>query len=563
MRKIIGCVIIFTALFHCFTAQEVVAQVSYSESIKNFNSTVSILKDGTITVSEQIIYDFGSAERHGIYRDIPYIKKNEDGKKFRMSFKVQSVTDEQNNSWNYILSDNGERIHLKIGDKDKYVTGIQHYIITYSISGALSYFSDHDEIYWNATGNDWNVPVEKSDVTVSVPTATPYLNVKCFTGPLGSTEENCTINTIGNIARFSRDQPLLPGSGLTIVVGFPKSVVAVLEPQEVADFFDTLLGKIALFALVISGLFWYFIYPLWLPVRWYLHGRDPFAGIPTRAWFEPPHTKNERSLTPGETGALIDEKVDLSDIQAIIVDLARRRYLMIVEYKKGEFKLVKHEDMAARQVATLTSFEKYFFEELFDGEDEVKLKDGKLSDMVVKTKEMIYESLVKEGFFPEDPSKVRKFYVIITGLAVFTINPLLIVTSVIFGSIMAKKTLEGAHAVNVAKGLKNFLSSQERQLKFQAEKQTMFEKLLPYAVAFGVEKIWAKRFEGLGLQQPEWYQTYGTSIFTMNSFSNSFHSSMSSVGKAATPTRSSSGFSSGFSGGSSGGGGGGGGGGSW
>jgi uncharacterized membrane protein len=93
--------------------------------------------------------------------------------------------------------------------------------------------------------------------------------------------------------------------------------------------------------------------------------------------------------------------------------------------------------------------------------------------------------------------------------------------------------------------------------------QMMFEKLLPYAVAFGVEKVWAKRMEGIPFQQPSWYAPYSSGNLNAAVFTNSLSQSMSKVTSSMTPTSSSSGFSSGFSGGSSGGGGGGGGGGSW
>ncbi len=95
-----------------------------------------------------------------------------------------------------------------------------------------------------------------------------------------------------------------------------------------------------------------------------------------------------------------------------------------------------------------------------------------------------------------------------------------------------------------------------------------FEKLLPYAVAFGVEGVWAKRFEGIAGKPPEWYEgNYSERHFNSVIFAHSLSRSLGRVSTAAQPpssTRSSSGFSSGFSGGSSGGGfGGGGGGGSW
>ena len=92
----------------------------------------------------------------------------------------------------------------------------------------------------------------------------------------------------------------------------------------------------------------------------------------------------------------------------------------------------------------------------------------------------------------------------------------------------------------------------------------MFEKLLPYAVAFGVEKIWANRFKDIALNQPSWYVGQNNAVFNAVYFSSVLHSSVSTLSYSATPTRSSSGFSSGFGGGGfSGGGGGGGGGGSW
>jgi uncharacterized membrane protein len=108
--------------------------------------------------------------------------------------------------------------------------------------------------------------------------------------------------------------------------------------------------------------------------------------------------------------------------------------------------------------------------------------------------------------------------------------------------------------------MKNFLNSQERQLNFQGDKQMFFEKLLPFAVAFGVEKAWAKRFEAIDIKNPDWYEGTSSSHFNTALFASSLSHSYSSFASSSTPPSSSS---SGFSGGSSGGGGGGGGGGSW
>jgi len=136
------------------------------------------------------------------------------------------------------------------------------------------------------------------------------------------------------------------------------------------------------------------------------------------------------------------------------------------------------------------------------------------------------------------------------------------VVYLIASSIERKLTDAGIQAYSEAKSLKNFLSSQKEQLEFQAKTQVFFEKLLPYATAFGVEKIWAERFKGITLQKPDWYEgDFNTMQFAV--ITSAINKSVTR--SVANMTRSSSsGFSSGSSGGGfSGGGGGGGGGGSW
>jgi len=200
---------------------------------------------------------------------------------------------------------------------------------------------------------------------------------------------------------------------------------------------------------------------------------------------------------------------------------------------------------------------------------EVRLKNLQLADSVKNIQAILYKTVVAEKFFDKDPSATRMFYNIIGGMAVLTLNIPLALIAFVVGRNMPKKTLLGAQQAIVARSLKNFLKGQERQLTFQAKNlpaqagQMWFEKLLPYAVAFGVEKYWAEQFKDISMKKPEWYSTYDNRPFNSLYLTNHLASSFSSIASAATPTSSSSGFGSGFSGGSSGGGGGGGGGGSW
>lgn len=538
-----------------------------AEEIQSFDIAIDITREGTIRVVETIEYDFGNSQRHGIFRTIPFTKKNEDGKKFQLDFSKISVTDGFGKKYPVSQSNENEFIKLKIGDPNKTITGVQRYAIFYNVSGALTYFSDHVELYWNATGNDWEVPINRAAATIKL-LDTPdmsLVDLTCYTGVRGSTANRC-IATKGSPLSFRTGQPLEAGEGLTLVVGFPRGIVSVLEPKPYITFWDTPLGRLTMSVLVIFFVLfvicWYIVYPVWLIVKWYQYGRDPKPrmGV-TSAWFSPPKTNDKRSLTPAETGTLVDEHVDMRDISATIVDLARRGYIRIIENKKKDFTLELTKE--TEDNPPLQEFEKKLIGSLFKEESFLKLKGADLVKEIEEVKKIIYEAVIKEGFFPENPQKIRTFYEIIAVASFITMNIPLWFVALVFGRSMPRKTLPGAQEAAVAKSLKNFLASQDEKLEFQAKNQIFFEKLLPYAVAFGVEKIWAQRFADITMKQPNWYVGSTGGRFYSTSFVGSLNSSFASVTSAATPTRSSSGFSSGFSGGSSGGGGGGGGGGSW
>ena len=134
-----------------------------AESINNFNTKISVQKDATIRVEERIEYDFGSLSKHGIYRDISTVILNQDGKKYRLEVQIVSVLDETGNPYHYTTpSMGGEILRIKIGDANRFVTGLKTYIITYQARGAMRYFSEHDELYWNMTGDKWDVFIENA-----------------------------------------------------------------------------------------------------------------------------------------------------------------------------------------------------------------------------------------------------------------------------------------------------------------------------------------------------------------------------------------------------------------
>ena len=560
----------FAASAHAEFLQEIGDQLPpvtplTGEHIDTLDNHITINQDGTITIEEQILYSFGELERHGIFRTLPLTRKNSEGTEYAMKVTVQSVSADDVPA-QYTTSTEDNTLKIKIGDPNKTLTGQHIYGITYTIAGALNYFSDHDELYWNVIGPDWTVPIGRATAHIDSPyksDVTTYQPV-CYTGYPGSTESNCKLIEIGTNTVLVSNSFLNPGEAFTIVYGMKPNMVAKLEPEKVIPFWQTWYGQILILGLIVAAIAWYLVYPLWLIIKWFLYGRDPKSTVGVvSAWFDPPKDKTGRALTPGETGTLLDERADFADISGMLVSLAQRGYLIISEPKKDEFWLKRgaHYDDQHK----LQSFEQTLLTGIFKKKEEVKIEDAKLYQTVENTKEQLYTKLVADGFFPKNPNSVRAFYTVMSALAVTTANVPLFISAALFGMHMATKTVQGAEAAAYARSLKNFLNSQERQFDFQGKEKMMFEKLLPYAVAFGVEDNWAKRFEKLNLPAPEWYQGYDSS-FNSRVFVHHLSSSFHSVQDAAIPpstTRSSSGFSSGFSGGSSGGGGGGGGGGSW
>ena len=533
------------------------------ETVKDFQSNFTVNKNGTISVEEVIRYDFGDQQKHGIYRDISTRKENQDGKIYKLKISVQSVNNENGSPYKYTTPSKTGYESLKIGDPNNTITGEHIYVIKYTVSGAITYFSDHDELYWNITGNDWEVPITLVTSKITLPLGIPNGTTKiiCYEGSKGSISQNCFTGISQTTVMTSTNKPLGINEGLSFVVSFPKGYVDILEPQKDNS---GLIAKImsAIFSLLLF--LWFVVLPIKILVDSLKEKR--FTKNNERivaAWFEPPQYENKIVFSPAETGLIIDKTIDHKELTGTIIYLAQRGYLKIRNDGKRDFSFIKLKDYTTD--TDLRDFERKTLEVIFDGKDEVKVTDLKDSSKFLsnsqKFKKDVEEELMTNKMFEKKPSVVALSMIALGMFALFTMNLFLAFVCLAFGRKSAKRTLIGIEKYSEAKSLFNFLKSQDEKLDFQAQNQMFFEKLLPYATAFGAEKIWAERFKGIDMVKPDWYEGEDFSdvmalSYMSNSLASSVHSSMS-------PTSSSSGFSSGFSGGSSGGGGGGGGGGSW
>lgn len=572
-----------------FAQQEMTSPGEWPWNIDSFDTEIRIEKDSSIVVSEKIVADFTREEHHGIYRTIPVRYRDRFGNKLNLRFNLVSIKDETGKPWNYEQSNEGDDVYIKIGDADTYLNDLSTFIITYKVERAVTYFGDHDELYWNSTGTEWAVPMKKVTTTVTIPgSASEGLKATCFTGGYGAEDQNCRYKIENGVFSFDVT-PLLegasalyPSQGLTIVVGFPPGIVE--KPSLFQQILWTLADNWGYFLPFITFgiMFWF----------WKTRGRDPHVSRSAiMPIYRPPN-----GLTPTEIGTLIDEKVDTRDISATLIDLAVRGYIKIKEIKEKQwfFESTDYEFEAVKDIQgdpTLKTHEKKIAEAVFGSQPFKKLSalKDKFYTSLPGIRDSIYSGLVRDGYFPTNPEGVRNGYYtiggIITGIPIFLFGGFIIFTSLsvpigmiasgliilAFAGKMPAKTKKGVETYYLIKGLEEYIGTAEKdRIKWQ-EGENIFELLLPYALTLGLADKWASAFQGIYKEPPSWYSStdpnwlnHFNTLYLMNrlsSVNNSMQSTFTSSPRSAAGGG--SGFGGGGGGGFSGGGFGGGGGGSW
>jgi uncharacterized membrane protein len=585
----------FKTKFQCFTILLVELIflplfIARAENINNFTSQITVNTDASVLVKEKIAYDFGSAFKHGIYRDI-----NSSG----LTIKPIEVSFNGVPGYTYTTSKGTDTFNFKIGSADDTVSGLSTYDISYLLKGAIRYFSDQDQLYFNVTGNGWPVPIAKALANIILPSGIQKENIqiKCYTGVLDSKEMNCSfkINTDGSIT-FETSQPLNTGEGLTIVVGWPKGFVATTV--NTSNFNSGIkyailgLGFLLMIVTIDVGF-----------TNWLKYGRDAKTNPIIVTQYEPPNC-----CTPAEMLYLMYpmgyENLLPKIMGATLIDLAYNGYLNIKELSKSWWQkqdyLITETDQTKPKRRPKKTFEEYFLDYLFGSGDktEAGLNQIKLS-LVGKNnsnnkfgsefKEKITESEIIRPFFevlPKEANKISRvpmtffgitigYWVILSlllaknfGLMLNSLVPviaILVLCLALYMQLMIKRSDKGLEGYEKCLGFKKYLTVAEKDiLSFQSQVKeldykSIYEKYLPYAIALGVIKEWSNAFKGLITDSFNWWQT-NSGVYNYIAFSNSLNMFSNSLAQSSS-TSSSSGFSSG--GGFSGGGSGGGGGGSW
>ena len=158
--------------------------------INKFHSDIMIGEDSSVIVKETVDVEFHQ-RRHGIYREIPFKYRDDFGKVITTPTKVLSVVDGSGKAWKYKVERTGSMINGRIGDAKRDVEGRRTYIITYEVENVILFFRDHDELYWNVTGNYWKAPIKEASAVVFLTTKEKSKNLMAagYEGGNGSKEE--------------------------------------------------------------------------------------------------------------------------------------------------------------------------------------------------------------------------------------------------------------------------------------------------------------------------------------------------------------------------------------
>ena len=595
---------------------------------KEWDVDVIVNTDSTLEVTETH-HEVITGEYTGRYRNLYYgdnildfsdISVSENGVPYKPGTVVKGVVNEpglfQYTDYKYT----GDYLEIlwsfRAADEEKTFT------LKYDVNGGFYYYDDADKLEWKAVSEVREEPIDSVIVTVHLP---EDLNLKKDDIGLNADGDSLTMKQIDDRTVRFAGKNLGANTKFWVGVRFPKGYLTVnpnlLAKQKANEALQTRVRYGMIVSLGLSILLVIAVFLVMLLI-WYRFGRE--RNVPPVAEYltEPPD-----DAPPAIVSEVIFEKTETKDINATLVDLARRGYLKF--WNKPDDTLFQW----LGDKGDLRPYEKQLIADLFSGQQTAELSTFKnvFYKKIPTLQKMMAEESVKLGFYEMTPAAVRRRYYI-AGILSMVLAGLIGCCSIgslsdyfqganetlvniimfappsaiglsgliilIFGYLMPRKTAKGAEERAKWWAFHNYLANIQKY-GMTGKAQEIFERYIPYAVAFGLESVFTASFNAKEVIPPIWFMPYwypgypdhdwaqrtwesehpgqamptgdaalgGLGGFDLNSMSDSFTSTLNDVASTLTsaPSSSSSG-GGGFSGGGggfSGGGGGGGGSGGW
>ena len=611
-----------------FNSSRLVAVILHSEKIRNYEVTVQINKNGTLTVNEVIDYQFGEEFKHGIYRDIP-LRSKRFGFDVHKSFIKMNWIKRDGKDEEYTKNHFYEGIRYRIGSETELVNLYKTesiYELNYDIYNAVFEKDGIYQVYYNAIGQFWNVPIEQASVIIRFPDGQKIKKneiekLEVYTGSYGEKGENYDILENDEEIHISTKE-LEAKNGLTFMLNLKTDKIS---PTLVDKLKIVYLSNPAIIILPFLLLF-LTIYSI---VTWKFFGKDP-QGKSVIPEFNLP-----KDISPMFAAYINGERDTVEILNAGIFTLLTKGFI-VANRVNGEIKYNKESKTAYTQETELAEEERMLLDALSSEKNDIfgseKRIYNKANSIIEILKDKYHKIIYKNNgsflvpfycaapvfmifIFSQTNFEIFNpfiiLYILITlgsffhriwitvskklliglviivilgvsfyqGIEIFVFTTYFVILFIVYAKLIGKYTNEGLRKKEYLKGMKMYIkTAEENQIrKFDNVKELIeyFNGILPFAVALGVKneaiKLMKKTIKIYNFDINESYINSRTHIYAYSnhSFTNAFSRSYSSgkskiMSEKFSSSKSGSGGGGFFSGGGfSGGGSGGGGGGSW
>ena len=617
---------IFSIIFVFFTLFFLNTKSLIAEKITNYDVTVQINKNGALTVNEVIDYEFDDAAKHGIYRDIP-LRSKKNGVDIHKSYIKMNSIKRNGLSEEYSTKNFNEGVRYRVGSADRFVeNGVNRYEFNYVIYNAVFEKDGIYQVYYNAIGQFWNVPVERASVIIRFSDGqeikkNEIKKLEVYTGSYGEKGENYDILE-NDVEIHIATKELEPKNGLTVMLNLKTDKISPTLADKLRIVY---LSNPATIILPFLLLF-LTIYSI---VTWNFFGRDP-QGKSVIPEFNLP-----KDISPMFAAYINGERDTVEILNAGIFTLLTKGFIVAnrvngeIKYNKGFKTVYTQETELAEEERMLLDALSSEKNNIFGGEKRIYNKANSIIEILKdKYNKIIYKNngsflvpfycaapvfiifiFSQTNFEIFNPFII--LYILITlgsffhriwitvskklltgliiiailgvsfyqGIEIFVFVTYFVILFITYSKLIGKYTNEGLRKKEYLKGMKMYIkTAEENQIrKFDNVKELIeyFNGILPFAVALGVKneaiKLMKKTIKLYNFDINESYINSHTHMYAYSnhSFTNAFSRSYSSgkskiMSEKFSSSKSGSGGGGFFSGGGfSGGGSGGGGGGSW
>lgn len=335
--------------------------------IENYDVDMIVNENNSFDITEKITVYFNE-DRHGIIRNIPL--KNEikrlDGSSSKNKAKISNI----NINEKYSKSKENGKLKLKIGSANKTLTGKKEYIIKYNYRLSNDKEKNFDEIYFNIIGNEWDTIINNVTFKIHMPKDFDESKLGFATGSYGSTDNDLIDYEIkNNVIEGKYTGMLNPGEGITVRCQLEEGYFQIPLIDKIMDNLVFIIpGILTLVCLIL------------------LLSKGIDKHVIETVEFNAPNGFNSLDVAYIYKG-----KINNKDIMSLLIYLASKGYIEIIENEKKDIKFKKLKDYDGDDES-----EKNFLEGMFKNDDVTK--PSRLKNKFYRTIEQIKKEKRNDNF---------------------------------------------------------------------------------------------------------------------------------------------------------------------